>query len=82
MVFFYLPCWVNTYLAQFLNRFLNGKSVVAIFNKEKALIGAFFMIVKTEESFAALFESAAAGLSLTDCGVIARVLAGNGEGER
>ena len=40
------------------------------------------MIVKSDGSFAALFESAAARLSLTDCGVIARVLAGNGEAER
>ena len=58
------------------------KTLVGAFNQEKALIGAFPVIVNTEESFAALFESAAAGLSLTDCGVIARVLAGNGEAER
>ena len=40
--------WVNTCLAKCLNRFLNGKAVVAPFNQEKALVGAFSVIVKTD----------------------------------
>ena len=33
---------------------LNVKALVGIFNQEKALVGAFFVIVKTDGSFAAL----------------------------
>ena len=33
---------------------LNMEAVVAAFNQEKALVGAFSMIVKTDGSFAAL----------------------------
>ena len=42
----YLP-WVNTCLAKCLNRFLNVKG----FNKEKALVGAFSVIVQTSRIF-------------------------------
>ena len=42
---------MNTHLAKCLNRFLNVKAVVAAFNQEKALSGAFSsMIVKLQTS--------------------------------
>ena len=36
------------------NSVLNVNALVGTFNQEKALIGAFFMIVNTDGSFAAL----------------------------
>ena len=41
----YLP-WVNICLAYYLNSVLNVKAVVAAFNQEKALVGAFSVIVQ------------------------------------
>ena len=43
---FYL-LWVNACIAQCLNSVLNVKALVGTFNQEKALVGAFSMIVKT-----------------------------------
>ena len=40
-----------------LHRFLNVKEVVATFNQQKALVGAFSVIVKTNGSFAALLST-------------------------
>ena len=49
-----LPC-VNAHLAQFLNRVFNVKVVVAAFNQEKALVGAFSVITNLRmELFEAL----------------------------
>ena len=45
--------WVNTRLAQCLNSVSN----VGTFNKEKALVGASSVIVKTDGSFAALITT-------------------------
>ena len=39
---------VNACLAKCLNSVLNAKAVVAAFNQEKALVGAFSVIVKTD----------------------------------
>ena len=44
---------VNTHLAWCLNSVLNVKALVGIFIQEKALVGAFSVIVKTNGSFAA-----------------------------
>ena len=40
--------WVNARLAHLLNCVLNVKAVEAAINQEKALIGAFSVIVKTD----------------------------------
>ena len=42
----YLP-WGNACLAECLNSVLNEKVTVGAFNQEKALVGAFSVIVKT-----------------------------------
>ena len=42
----YLP-WVNARLEECLISVLNVKVLVGAFNQEKALVGAFFVIVKT-----------------------------------
>ena len=44
---------VNARLAKCLNSVLNVKALVGTFNKEKALVGALSVIVKTDGSFAA-----------------------------
>ena len=47
MTFTYTYCGVNALLAECLfNSVLNVKAVVATFNQEKALVGAFFVIVQ------------------------------------
>ena len=47
----------GTCLALCLNSFvLNVKALVGSFNQEKALVGAFSVIVKTDGSFAALYR--------------------------
>ena len=45
---------VNVCLAKYLNSVLNVKAVVAAFNQENVLVGAFSVIVKTDGSSAAL----------------------------
>ena len=45
---------VNACLAKCLNSVLNVEAVVAAFNQEKVLVGAFSVIVKTDGSSAAL----------------------------
>ena len=45
---------VNAHLAYCLNSVLNVKALVGTFNQEKALVGDFSVIVKTDELFAAL----------------------------
>ena len=52
----YLP-WVNAHLAHCPNSVLTMKALLGTCNQEKALVGAFSMIVKTEGSFAALISS-------------------------
>ena len=55
--------WVNTCLAYCLNSVLNVKAVVAAFNQEKALVGAFSMITNLQmELFQALVHWHWAGL--------------------
>ena len=39
--------WVNARLAECLNSVLNVKALVGAFNQEKALVGAFSVIVKS-----------------------------------
>ena len=57
----------DTHLAKCLKSVLNVKAVVAPFNKEKALVGAFSVIVKPVvepmDRFAALVAAAGAGTS-------------------
>ena len=43
----YIP-WFNAHLAYCLNSALNVKALVGAFNQEKALVGAFSVIVKTD----------------------------------
>ena len=43
--------WVNDCLAKCLNRFLNVKVLVCTCKQEKALVGAFSVIVKTSRTF-------------------------------
>ena len=45
---------VNSQLVSRFNSVLNVKVLVGAFNQEKALIGTFSVIVKTDGSFAAL----------------------------
>ena len=45
---------VNVHSAKCLNSVLNVKALEGAFNQEKALVGAFSVIVKTDGSFAAL----------------------------
>ena len=45
---------VNAFLALCLNSVLNVKALVGTFNQEKALVGAFFVIVKLMDRFTAL----------------------------
>ena len=45
---------VNAHLALCLNSVLNVKALVGAFNQEKAQVGAFSVILKTDGSFAAL----------------------------
>ena len=45
---------VNAGLAKCLNSVLNVKALVGTFNKKKALVRAFSVIVKTDGSFVAL----------------------------
>ena len=47
----YLP-WVNACFAQCLNNVLNVKALGGNFNQEMALVVAFYVIVKTDGSFA------------------------------
>ena len=42
---------VNAHLSKCLNSVLNVKAVVGAFNQEKALLGAFSVIVKTDCGF-------------------------------
>ena len=42
---------VNAHLAQCLNSVLNVKVLVGAFNQEKALVGAFSVIVKSSRTF-------------------------------
>ena len=63
MTFTYTYCGVNARLAECLfNSVLNVKAVVATFNQEKALVGAFFVIVQLVvepmDRFAALVTTA------------------------
>ena len=46
---------VNAHLAQCLNSVLNVKALVGAFNQEKALVGAFSVIVQPINRFAELF---------------------------
>ena len=46
----HLP-WVNICLALCLNSVLNVKALVGTFNQEKALVGAFSLIVKSLRTF-------------------------------
>ena len=48
---------VNACLAKCLNSVLNLEALECAFNQEKALIGAFSVIVKTDGSFEALVRS-------------------------
>ena len=53
------PNFISTYrgltpVYYSLNSFFNVKTLVGTFNQEKALVGAFSVIVKTDGSFAAL----------------------------
>ena len=43
--------WVNAHLQKCLNRFLNVKTLVGTFNQEKALVGAFPVIVQLHRLF-------------------------------
>ena len=49
----YLP-FLGTHLAKCLNIVLNVKALEGAFNQEKALVGAFFVIVKSSRT---LFEA-------------------------
>ena len=44
-----LTVGVNIYLVQCLNSVINVKAVVAAFNQEKALVGAFSVIVQLHQ---------------------------------
>ena len=46
----HLP-WVNAHLAYCINSVLNVKALVSTFNQEKALVGAFSVIVKSSGAF-------------------------------
>ena len=46
----YLP-WANVFLAECLNSVLNVKALLGVFNQEKALVDAFFVIVKLRVIF-------------------------------
>ena len=48
------------------NSVLNVKVLVGVFNQEKALLGAYSMILKTNGSFAALSRTMTAGDSSPD----------------
>ena len=48
--FYIYLLWVNALLAKCLNSVLNVKVVVAAFNQEKAILGAFSVIVKLKTS--------------------------------
>ena len=47
-------CGFNARLALHLNSVINVKAIVAAFNQEKVLVGAFSVIVKPDGSFALL----------------------------
>ena len=55
--FYIYLLWVNALLAKCLNRVLNVKVVVAAFNQEKAILGAFSVIVKLKTSWRFLYSS-------------------------
>ena len=55
--FYIYLLWVNALLAKCLKSVLNVKVVVAAFNQEKAILGAFSVIVKLKTSWRFLYSS-------------------------